>query len=53
MEDVDSVVRISDQVDGELAWTGEVSRRLREGVDGPAGFRTDNGSFIFKLFVQP
>jgi hypothetical protein len=53
MEDQDGVVQISVQVDGELVWTGEVSQRLLEGIDGPAGFRTDNGSFIFKMFVPP
>ena len=53
MEDLDGVVQISVQVDGELVWTGEISPRLLECIDGPAGFRTDNGSFIFKLFVQP
>lgn len=53
MEDHYGVVQITVQVDGELVWTGEVSQRLLEGIDGPAGFRTDNGSFIFKMFVQP
>lgn len=53
MEDLDGVVQISVQVDGELVWTGEISPRLLECIDGPAGFRTDNGSFIFKMFIQP
>ncbi len=46
-------VQISVQVDENLVWTGEVSNELLECIDGPAGFRTDNGSFIFKMFVQP
>ena len=53
MEDLDGAVRITVQVDGHIVWTGEVSQRLLEGIVGPAGFRTDNGSFIFKMFVQP
>ena len=53
MEDLDGAVWISVQVDGHIVWTGEVSQRLLEGIVGPAGFRTDNGSFIFKMFVQP
>lgn len=53
LEDLAEVVLISVQVDGEDVWTGEISQRLLEGIDGPAGFRTDNGSFIFKMFIQP
>lgn len=53
MEDLDGVVQISVQVDGKPIWTGEISPHLLECIDGPAGFRTDNGSFIFKIFVQP
>lgn len=52
MEDLDGVAQISVHVDGKLVWTGEVSQHLLESIDGPAGFRTDNGSFIFKMFVQ-
>ena len=40
LEDLDGVVQITVQVDGELVWSGEVSQRLLEGIDGPAGFRT-------------
>jgi hypothetical protein len=53
MEDLDGAVQINVQVDGEIVWTGEVSQRLLECIDGPAGFRTDNGSFIFKMFIKP
>ncbi len=53
MEDLDGVVQIAVQVDGELVWIGEVSQRLLECIDGPAGFRTDNSSFIFKMFIKP
>lgn len=36
-------------VDGKEVWNGLISHRLLRGIDGPAGLRTDNGSFIFKF----
>ncbi len=39
-------------VDDQTIWTGSLDSRLIAAVNGPVGFRTDNGSFIFKLYVS-
>lgn len=55
-------VRINDQagrmwctviVDGRTIWTGMLPSDLMAPIHGPVGFRSDNGSFIFKLLVAP
>ena len=38
-------------VDDKKIWTGPLNRDLIAPINGPVGFRTDNGSFIFKLLV--
>lgn len=38
-------------VDGKEVWNGRIAHRLLRNIDGPAGIRSDNGSFIFKLFT--
>ena len=38
-------------VDGAEVWDGRISHSLLHDIDGPAGIRTDNGSFIFKLYT--
>lgn len=38
-------------VDGKEVWNGLINHRLLRGIDGPAGLRSDNGSFIFKFFT--
>ncbi len=38
-------------IDGRQIWSGGIDAKLIAGINGPVGFRSDNGSFIFKLFV--
>lgn len=36
-------------LDNQIFWSGNVSRSFWNGVDGPAGLRSDNGSFLFEF----
>ncbi|WP_430451837.1 hypothetical protein [Rhodopirellula europaea] len=38
-------------VDDKTVWSGPLETRVVAPINGPVGFRSDNGSFIFKLFV--
>jgi hypothetical protein len=38
-------------VDDKEIWSGDLDAKIIAPINGPVGFRTDNGSFIFKLFV--
>ena len=38
-------------IDGRQVWSGGIDAKLIADINGPVGFRSDNGSFIFKLFV--
>ena len=38
-------------IDGRRVWSGGIDAKLISDIKGPVGFRSDNGSFIFKLFV--
>jgi hypothetical protein len=38
-------------IDGRRIWSGDIDAKLIADINGPVGFRSDNGSFIFKLFV--
>ena len=38
-------------IDGRQIWSGEIDAKLISSINGPVGIRSDNGSFIFKLFV--
>ena len=44
--------RLTVTVDGAETWNGKIDGALLAGIDGPAGFRTDNGSFIFKFYAE-
>ena len=37
--------------DGKRVWDGIIPHRMLRDIDGPAGLRSDNGSFIFKFFA--
>jgi hypothetical protein len=37
--------------DDQAVWRGTIAYSLLRDIDGPAGFRTDNGSFTFKFFT--
>ncbi len=39
-------------VDGEEIWNGRIAHSQLGNIDGPAGIRSDNGSFIFKFFTD-
>lgn len=39
-------------VDDKTVWSGSLETRVVAPINGPVGFRSDNGSFIFKLFVD-
>ena len=39
-------------IDGRRIWSDEINAKLISDIKGPVGFRSDNGSFIFKLFVS-
>lgn len=42
------------KADGRLVWQGPIDAKLLDDIDGPAGFRSDNGMFTFKFFsLQP
>lgn len=41
---------LSVKTDGRLVWKGSIEAKLLDDIDGPAGFRTDNGKFTFKLY---
>ena len=38
-------------IDGRRVWSGKIDAKHISDIKGPAGIRSDNGSFIFKLFV--
>jgi hypothetical protein len=38
-------------IDGRRIWSDNIDAKLIADINGPVGFRSDNGSFIFKLFV--
>jgi hypothetical protein len=38
------------KADGNLVWKGPMGANLLDDIDGPAGFRTDNGVFSFKFY---
>ena len=38
-------------IDGRRIWSREIDAKLISNINGPVGIRSDNGSFIFKLFV--
>ena len=38
-------------IDGRRIWSDDIDAKLISDISGPVGFRSDNGSFIFKLFV--
>ena len=38
------------KADGIVAWKGLIDASLLDDVDGPAGFRTDNGAFTFRFY---
>ena len=39
-------------IDGRRIWSSEIDAKLISNINGPVGIRSDNGSFIFKLFVS-
>jgi hypothetical protein len=39
-------------VDEKTIWSGALDPKIIAPINGPVGFRSDNGSFIFKLFVS-
>ena len=38
-------------IDGRRIWSRDIDAKLISRINGPVGIRSDNGSFIFKLFV--
>jgi hypothetical protein len=38
-------------IDGSKIWSGKIDAKHISGIKGPVGIRSDDGSFIFKLFV--
>lgn len=38
------------KADGKVVWKGPIEARLLDDIDGPAGFRSDNGIFTFKFY---
>ncbi len=38
------------KADGKVVWRGSIDAKLLNDIDGPAGFRTDNGKFTFKFY---
>jgi hypothetical protein len=44
--------RLSVIVDDHKLWSGTIDLDLLNDINGPAGFRSDNGNFIFKLFTE-
>jgi hypothetical protein len=39
------------KADGKVVWRGQIEARLLDDIDGPAGFRSDNGDFTFKFYT--
>jgi hypothetical protein len=38
------------KADGKVVWQGPIQAQLLDDIDGPAGLRSDNCSFTFKLY---
>jgi len=38
------------KADGNVVWKGSIEAKLLDDIDGPAGFRSDNGKFTFKFY---
>jgi hypothetical protein len=38
------------KADGNVVWKGPIEVTLLDDIDGPAGFRSDNGRFTFKFY---
>lgn len=38
------------KADGKVVWQGKIEAKLLDDIDGPAGFRSDNCAFTFKLY---
>lgn len=51
VDESDGAFRCSVDVDGQTIWTGTLDAQIIAPIDGPVGFRSDNGSFKFKLLV--
>lgn len=49
--ETDNAFTCTVDVDDNTAWSGQLDPELIATINGPVGFRSDNGSFIFKLFV--
>ena len=43
--------KLTVDVDENTIWSGDLDPKIIAPINGPVGFRSDNGSFIFKLFV--
>jgi hypothetical protein len=43
--------KLTVDVDEKTIWSGDLDPKIIAPINGPVGFRSDNGSFIFKLFV--
>ena len=43
--------KLTVDVDEKTVWSGALNPKIIAPINGPVGFRSDNGSFIFKLFV--
>jgi len=39
------------KADGNVVWKGPIEAKLLDDIDGPAGFRSDNGVFTFKFYA--
>jgi hypothetical protein len=39
------------KADGMVVWRGPIDANLLDDIDGPAGFRSDNGMFTFKFYT--
>jgi hypothetical protein len=39
------------KADGRLVWKGPIAAKLLDDIDGPAGFRSDNGIFTFRFYT--
>jgi hypothetical protein len=39
------------KADGKVVWRGPIDARLLDDIDGPAGFRSDNGRFTVKFYT--
>lgn len=38
------------KADGKFVWQGLIDEKMLDGIDGPAGFRSDNAAFTFKFY---